>query len=399
MGDAVEQHAPALGAVPRARLVPALLRRRDRRRHGRELRHAQHRAARQHLQRERRDARATGAASGRARAGPVHVAPRARRRFTRRHLRRRGVVPQPAQPLQGRSSSDRAAQSAEARQSRGVMNDLGGSRWMQDIRIVASLVVMLTLSGGCAPATTTGAPSPTSTTLGRIRAKGELVVGTAASMPPLNMTTKTGEIIGLEVDLARSMADSMKVKLRLAPMPFANLLPALEAGQIDGIRSGMTMTPERNMKFAFVGPYLTSGKSFLAKEATVASSKGSADLNTPQMRLAALRGSTSEVFVQENMPKATLVSTKDYDEGIILLLQDKVDAMIADLPACLFAVRRYPDRGLYALETPLTYEPIGIALSGNDALLVNWTQNWLRELEATGTLERTTARWFQDTAW
>ena len=31
---------------------------------------------------------------------------------------------------------------------------------------------------------------------------GELVVGTAASMPPLNMTTKTGEIIGLEIDMA-----------------------------------------------------------------------------------------------------------------------------------------------------------------------------------------------------
>ncbi len=218
-------------------------------------------------------------------------------------------------------------------------------------------------------------------------------------MPPLNMTTKTGEIIGLEIDLAQAMADAMHVKLRLATMPFVDLLPALEAGQVDMILSGMSMTPERNMKFAFVGPYLTSGKSFLAKETTVASSKGSADLNTPQMRLAALRGSTSEVFVQQNMPKATLVSTKDYDEAIILLLQDKVDAMIADLPACLFAVRRYPDRGLYALETPLTYEPIGIALSGNDPLLLNWTQNWLRELETTGALERTTERWFKDTAW
>jgi len=265
--------------------------------------------------------------------------------------------------------------------------------------LVARLVVLLTLVAGCAPATTTAdGPLPISV-LGRIRAKGELVVGTAASMPPLNMTTKTGEIIGLEIDLAQAMADAMKVKLRLSAMPFSDLLPALEAGQVDVILSGMTMTPERNMKFAFVGPYLTSGKSFLAKEATVASSKGSADLNTPQMRLAALRGSTSEAFVRENMPRATLVSTKDYDEAIILLLQDKIDAMIADLPACLFAVRRYPDRGLFALETPLTYEPIGIALSGNDPLLLNWTQNWLRELETTGALERTTDRWFKDTAW
>jgi polar amino acid transport system substrate-binding protein len=263
-------------------------------------------------------------------------------------------------------------------------------------RLVLGLVVVLALAAGCAAATP---DTSSSSVLGRIRAKGELVVGTAASMPPLNMTTKTGEIIGLEIDLAQAMADAMKVRLRLSAMPFGDLLPALEAGQVDMILSGMTMTPERNMRFAFVGPYLTSGKSFLAKETTVASSKGSEDLNTATMRLAALRGSTSEVFVQQNMPKATLVSTRDYDEGITMVLQDKVDAMIADLPACLFAVRRYPDRGLYALETPLTYEPIGIALSGNDPLLLNWTQNWLRELETTGALERTTDRWFKDTAW
>ena len=138
---------------------------------------------------------------------------------------------------------------------------------MRHARRFAGLVVMATFLAGCATATTAPSSSPG---LDRIRAKGELVVGTAASMPPLNMTTKTGEIIGLEMDLARAMAAAMKVKLRLAAMPFANLLPALEAGQVDMILSGMTMTPERNMRFAFVGPYFVSGKSFLAKEATLA---------------------------------------------------------------------------------------------------------------------------------
>lgn len=261
---------------------------------------------------------------------------------------------------------------------------------------LTSLVAGLWLLSGCATAPSGASSSPV---LSRIQSKGELVVGTAASMPPLNMTTKTGEIIGLEIDLARSMAESMNVRLRLAPIPFAGLLPALEAGQVDMILSGMTMTPGRNMKVAFVGPYFISGKSFLTKEATMASGKGSADLNHPSMRVAALRSSTSQTFVQQTFPKATLVLTRDYDEAIALVLQDKVDAMIADFPACVFTVQRYPDRGLYALVTPLTYEPIGIALPGNDALLVNWAQNWLRELEATGALEQTRDRWFKDASW
>ena len=271
-----------------------------------------------------------------------------------------------------------------------------GSASIAPMASLAALVAAVWLLAGCASALPASASSPV---LSRIQGKGELVVGTAASMPPLNMTTKTGEVIGLEVDLARAMAEAMNVKLRLATIPFAGLLPALEAGQVDMILSGMTMTPVRNMKVAFVGPYFVSGKSFLTKAATLASGKGSADLNHPSMRLAALRASTSQAFVQQNIPRATLVLTRDYDEAIGLVLQDKVEAMVADLPACVFTVHRYPDRGLYALTTPLTYEPIGIAMPGNDPLLVNWTQNWLRELEATGALEETKDRWFKETSW
>lgn len=242
------------------------------------------------------------------------------------------------------------------------------------------------------------AQAPSSPVLSRIHERGEVVVGTAASMPPLNMTTKTGEVIGFEVDLAQAMAEGMNVKLRLVPMPFADLLPAVTAGTVDVVLSGITMTPERNMSVAFVGPYFVSGKSFLTTTATL-SSKGSAELNDPRMRVAALRASTSQTFVQQTIPKATLVLTRDYDEAINLVLQGKVDVMIADLPACIITVKRYPDRGLYALDTPLTREPIGIALPANDPLLVNWTENWLREMEASGSLAQIRHRWFTETSW
>src|SRR4030042_3583667 len=77
--------------------------------------------------------------------------------------------------------------------------------------------------------------------LDRIQEKKELVVGTAASMPPLNMTTKDGQIIGVEMDLARLFAGGMEVKLTVQPMNFNELLPALEAGQVDMALSGRTM--------------------------------------------------------------------------------------------------------------------------------------------------------------
>ena len=260
---------------------------------------------------------------------------------------------------------------------------------------LTALAAFLPLVAACASSLQ---PPPSSPGLSRIQARGELVVGTAASMPPLNMTTQKGEIIGFEIDLARGIAEAMNVRLRLVSIPFAGLLPALEAGQVDMILSGLSITPARNMRVAFVGPYFVSGKSFLTKVETF-SAKGSTDLNHPSIRLAALQASTSQTFVQQNIPRATLVLTKDYDEAIALVVQGKVDAMIADLPACVYTVQRYPDRGLYAPTTPLNYEPIGIALPGNDPLLVNWAQNWLREQEATGALQETRDRWFNDVSW
>ena len=215
----------------------------------------------------------------------------------------------------------------------------------------------------------------------------------------MNMTNKRGEIIGLDVDLARAMAAALKVKLRLAAIPFPELLPALQTGRVDAVISGMTITPERSREAAFVGPYFVSGKSYLAKADGPVAGKGPAELNDPAIRLAALRASTSQAFVQAVMPRARLVLVLNYDAAINLVLQDNVDAMIADFPVCVFSVFRYPDRGLYALVTPFTEEPIGIALPKDDAALESWTRTWLQGLEASGALGRIQDRWFKDPSW
>jgi polar amino acid transport system substrate-binding protein len=142
---------------------------------------------------------------------------------------------------------------------------------MKKPSVMIVLALALTLFSACAHMTGTGVGEPAAPVLDRILNKGELVVGTAGTMPPLNMTTKEGEIIGLEPDIARYMAKAMDVKIRFETMPFSELLPALEAGKVDMVLSSMTMTPKRNLKAAFIGPYFVSGRSFLTKLQTVGS--------------------------------------------------------------------------------------------------------------------------------
>lgn len=244
-----------------------------------------------------------------------------------------------------------------------------------------------------------GESAKVSPALDRIMARKELRVGTAASMPPLNMTTKDGEIIGLEIDLARAFANAMEVKLTLSQMRFNELLPALEKGQVDMVLSGMTMTPQRNLKVAFVGPYFASGKSIVTKKKNVESVDELAKMNNPDKVLIALKGSTSQMFVEKLIPKAKLLLADDYDQAVASVRDDKAVAMVADYPICMLSVYRYPDAGFITLNKPISYEPIGVALPANDPLLVNWVQNSLNFLEKTGEMDGIMVRWLKDNSW
>ena len=261
------------------------------------------------------------------------------------------------------------------------------------------LMVVLGLISVWGQAFAAGERTRISPVVDRVVAKKELVVGTAASMPPLNMTTKDGEIIGMEVDLARFFASGMEVKLTLKPMRFNDLLPALEAGKVDMVLSGMTIVPARNLRVAFVGPYFASGKSILTKKANVESVDEIEKMNNPEKVLVALKGSTSQMFVEKIMPKAKLALADDYSQAVGMVKNDKAVAMVADYPICLVSVYRYPDGGFVTLSKPISYEPIGVALPASDPLLVNWVQNFLNTFEKTGEMERLIERWFKDTSW
>ena len=232
-----------------------------------------------------------------------------------------------------------------------------------------------------------------------IQQRGELRVGMAGDMPPFNMTTKDGKVIGFEPDLARYMADTMGVKLKIMTMPFSDLLPAVEGHRVDMAISSITMTAQRNLKVAFVGPYFTSGKAFLTKRKAIASLKKGTDINDPNTTLVALKGSTSQQFVETVMPRAKLIPAKTYDEAVDMVIQDKVDAMVADYAICVVSIFRYPDKGLVSIITPLTYEPIGIALNANDPLLLNWVQNFINARRDSGELELLKNRWFGTGSW
>ena len=174
---------------------------------------------------------------------------------------------------------------------------------MRRFKFVLLALAMVVFSGSSA---SPGFAEEGSPVIARIVKNGELRVGLSGNQPPLNFVSKSGDLMGFEVDLARGLAAMMGVEPKLVQKPFGELIGALEEGKVDLVMSGMTITPARNMRVAFIGPYLLSGKSILTKSSTLAQADESSDLDQPTLKLAALKGSTSEDFV-----KALIIGSKD----------------------------------------------------------------------------------------
>ena len=261
--------------------------------------------------------------------------------------------------------------------------------------LVLFTVALIALFGGAADLVAAESAS----VLGRIVESGTLKVGMSGDQPPFTVLSKDGKLIGYEVDLANLLADAIGVKVEFVQKPFGELMGALEKGEIDAIMSGMTMTPQRNLKAAFVGPYIVSGKSILTKSATIAALKDAEDIDQASIKIAALKGSTSERFVQKVLEKTTYIPVADYDTGVKMVVDGQADALVADFPICALSMMRYPDAGLATLTEPLTVEPIGIALPPGDPLLVNMVTNYLSALEGIGLLDALEKKWFEDAGW
>lgn len=67
------------------------------------------------------------------------------------------------------------------------------------------------------------------------------------------------------------------------------------------------MTPERNLKVAFVVPYFISGQSILAKHETVAKLNDAETAEKLEFILAVPKGTTSETITKAILPKAQIL--------------------------------------------------------------------------------------------
>ncbi len=108
----------------------------------------------------------------------------------------------------------------------------------------------------------------TNETWNRVMERGEIVVGVKADYKPWGFRDSDGNVVGMEIDMAKSVADTMGVELELVPVVSSNRMQFLEQGQIDLMIATMTDRPDRREIVGIVGPnYYTSGTNIMAPKA------------------------------------------------------------------------------------------------------------------------------------
>ncbi|MCT8392253.1 ABC transporter permease subunit [Weissella confusa] len=90
-------------------------------------------------------------------------------------------------------------------------------------------------------------------------ASSHYTITTDTTFPPFEFQTQGGDYRGIDMDMLKEIAKREDFTYTLKPMSFNAGVQAVQAGQVDGILAGMSITDERKQTFDFGTPYYKSG--------------------------------------------------------------------------------------------------------------------------------------------
>jgi polar amino acid transport system substrate-binding protein len=208
-----------------------------------------------------------------------------------------------------------------------------------------------------------------------------------------------GELIGFEVDVARQLAADMGVRAELLTYDVERLIPALEAGEIDLIAAGLTITPERALHVNFSAPYAESGIGLATHLGRTADVDDIAELDDPAVTLAAVEGSVAVPLARRLWPRAKVEVFDSVEAASAALLTGEAHGYLEDEPVPTFLALEHPDVVDVPLATPLLASRAGFAVAKGDPDFLAFLNAWITAREADTWLPTTTTYWFETLRW
>ena len=206
----------------------------------------------------------------------------------------------------------------------------------------------------------------------------QLVMVTEAGFAPYEYY-ENGEIVGVDVDIAKEIAKYLGKELVIKDVSFDSIINEVKSGKSDFGAAGISYTEERAKEVDFTIDYSISKQVIIVKEGI-----NKID-NLDNKRIALQLGSVADSYVTKNYKNAKVIRQKKYLAAIEDLKNDKVDLVIMDELPAKEILKNNP--GLVILEQELFTDKYGMVVrKGNDELL-KAINKVLSDLIADGKIE------------
>jgi len=228
--------------------------------------------------------------------------------------------------------------------------------------------------------------------------RGTIRVG-VAEFAPWTIKTKSGELMGFEIDVAKKIAYDMGVKAEFTVYEWEKIIPALQQGKIDVIAGGMAITPGRALKVNFSQPLATTGIALatnISKTQDITSLK---ELNDERVIVTVVAETLALSVAQTFFDRAKIKVYSTSERAVKDVLEDRAHAYIATVPEVNFLALKNAGK----IDVPMT-EPImatseGLAVKKGELELVNFLNAWVIARKTDKWLGSTRDYWFETMEW
>ncbi|WP_116048668.1 transporter substrate-binding domain-containing protein [Amycolatopsis palatopharyngis] len=229
--------------------------------------------------------------------------------------------------------------------------------------------------------------------LDAILQRGEVRVCSTGDYRPFTYRDPaTGEWSGIDIDLARDLADRLGVRLTIVPTTWGNLLEDL-GRRCDLSVGGISVTLDRARQAFYSEPYLRDGKTPITRCENAERFQTLDQIDRPGVRVIVNPGGTNERFAEDNLSQATIVRHPDNNTIFTEIIAGNADLMITDATETRWQSEQHPELCAVHPDEPFTFSEKAYLIPRGDVVLQEWIDQWLHLVRNDGTYDRIAKPW------
>lgn len=217
-----------------------------------------------------------------------------------------------------------------------------------------------------------------------IKERGTLRVGMTLQFEPQMYRDENDEPAGYDVELVTMLATDLGVELEISDQEFDALIPGLLADQFDMVSVGLVGRPPRLEQMWFSCPYVPYRQVVVVNDEAGIGSLD--DLNSPDVAITALIGSTAANLVSTMFPEAELIELEQAP-AFLEVAAGRAAAIVVEEYQAIPFVAENAGTSILNPDAPFSQEYGAWALPRGDVMWQNYINGWLSYYISNGTLD------------